>query len=139
MTKHIYTIEDDEKQALRRRLRRAPGDPLAERARLITFWKKCAETNRHYLPHNGCWCWIFYYQNPTWRKLVMPRVRVLLDERDRQEKERMEREMRADAARYRYIRDNHETRGRAMEIVYGMNGSDWNAAIDAALAANGKP
>ncbi|MCU0938990.1 MAG: hypothetical protein MUC86_07550, partial [Burkholderiaceae bacterium] len=29
--------------------------------------------------------------------------------------------LRADAERYRYIRDNHETRGRAMEIVYGMN------------------
>lgn len=41
---------------------------------------------------------------------------------------------RADAARYRWIRDRHEVRGRAMEIVYGMNGSDWDAAIDAALA-----
>ena len=41
---------------------------------------------------------------------------------------------RADATRYRWIRDNHEVRGRAMEIVYGMNGDDWDAAIDAALA-----
>lgn len=41
---------------------------------------------------------------------------------------------RADAERYRWIRDNHEVRGRAMEIVYGMNGSDWDAAIDAAQA-----
>jgi hypothetical protein len=49
--------------------------------------------------------------------------------------ERLEAEnaaLRADAERYRYIRDNHETRGRAMEIVYGMNGSDWDAAIDSA-------
>ena len=45
---------------------------------------------------------------------------------------------RADAARYRWIRDNHEVRGRAMEIVYGMNGSDWDAAIDAALAGEKK-
>ena len=41
---------------------------------------------------------------------------------------------RTDAERYRWIRDNHEVRGRAMEIVYGMNGCDWDAAIDAALA-----
>ncbi len=45
---------------------------------------------------------------------------------------------RADAERYRWIRDNHEVRGRAMEIVYGMNGDDWDAAIDAALAGEGK-
>ena len=44
-----------------------------------------------------------------------------------------------DAARYRYIRDNHEVNGRAMEIVYGMNGEHWDAAIDAALAAKEKP
>ena len=45
---------------------------------------------------------------------------------------------RADAERYRWIRDNHEVRGRAMEIVYGMNGVDWDAAIDAAIAGEKK-
>lgn len=43
-----------------------------------------------------------------------------------------------DANRYRWIRDNHEVSGRAMEIVYGMNGSDWDSAIDAALGREGK-
>ena len=42
--------------------------------------------------------------------------------------------LRKDAERYCYIRDNHEVKGRAMEIVYGMNGADWDAAIDAAIA-----
>jgi hypothetical protein len=42
----------------------------------------------------------------------------------------------ADARRYRHIRDNHEVRGAAMEIVYGMNGSRWDAAIDAAMKEN---
>lgn len=46
--------------------------------------------------------------------------------------------LRADAERYRFIRDNHEVRGRAMEIVYGMNGVEWDAAIDAALAKEPK-
>ena len=38
-----------------------------------------------------------------------------------------------DAERYRWIRDNHEIKGRAMEIVYNSNGKEWDAAIDAAM------
>lgn len=114
MTKHIYTIKDCEKRELRRRWRRAPGDALAERARLVEFWTQCAETNRHYLPHNGCWCWTFYYQNPTWRQLVMPRVRALLDERDRKQEERMAREMREYSERSRLAK---EAKARAKKLA----------------------
>jgi hypothetical protein len=42
-------------------------------------------------------------------------------------------DLRRDAERYRWIRDNHEIKGRAMEIVYNSNGKEWDAAIDAAM------
>ena len=41
--------------------------------------------------------------------------------------------LRRDAERYRWIRDNHEIKGRAMEIVYNSNGKEWDADIDWAM------
>lgn len=103
-----------DRQDQRRARRHVPGDPLAERERLIGFWTQCAETNRSYLPHKGCWCWTFYYMNPTWRKLVMPRVRLLLDERDRQKKKRLAKEMREYSERSRLAK---EARARAKKLA----------------------
>jgi hypothetical protein len=114
MTQHTYTAEDYEKKTRRQTWRRAQDDLLAERARLVEFWTGCAETNRNYLPHNGCWCWTFYYMNPTWRKLVMPRVRALLDERDRQRRERMARESREYSDRCRLAK---EAKARAKALA----------------------
>lgn len=68
------------------------------------------------------------------RRPILGRNKILAFARSVSEAERARAEAaEKDAARYRYIRDNHEVRGRAMEIVYGMNGEDWDAAIDAAL------
>ena len=41
--------------------------------------------------------------------------------------------LRREAERYRWIRDNHEIKGRAMEIVYNSNGKEWDADIDWAM------
>ena len=43
------------------------------------------------------------------------------------------RDLRLNDARYRWIRDNHEIKGRAMEIVYNSNGKEWDADIDWAM------
>lgn len=112
--KPILTAEDHEKIAQRRRLARMPADPLAERARLIEFWLGCAETNPNYLPHTGCWCFTFYYQSPTWRRLVMPGVRALLDERDRQLREQHARESREYSERLRLAK---EAKAREKELA----------------------
>ena len=57
----------DEAKAVRRArlaMRRDQGDDLlAERVRLIAFWRKCAETNRNYTPHNGAWWFPFLTQD----------------------------------------------------------------------------
>lgn len=110
----ILTAADHAKQEQRRRRHRLPDDPLAERARLIAFWLGCAETNKNYLPHSGCWCFTFYYMNPTWRKLVMPGVRALLDERDRKDKERLAREMREYSEKSRLAKEA-KARAKALE------------------------
>ena len=46
------------------------------------------------------------------------------------------RDLRLNDARYRWIRDNHEIKGRAMEIVYNSNGKEWDADIDWAMQEN---
>lgn len=100
------TPEANAVREARRMARRAQrDDPLAERERLIRFWTRCAETNRSFLPHNGCWCWTFYYMNSSWRPLVMPRVRALLQERERRNKERLAREMREYSERSRLAKE----------------------------------
>jgi hypothetical protein len=72
---------------------RRGGDQLAERARLIAFWRKCSEVNRQYLPHNGCW-WHVFTWNPCFRHLCMPRLRGLLEARDREHERRYREELR---------------------------------------------
>lgn len=127
----ILTEQDIDKQGLRRKWRRMPGDPLAERERLIKLWTQWAETNKAYLPHTGCWCFTFYYMNPQWRKLVMPRVRALLYDRDREHKERCAREMREYSARCRLKKEQQQAakaaregagRGAATAAVCGSRG-----------------
>ncbi len=69
------TIEAKAVRARRHSLRRGQGDdPLAKRAGLIAFWRKCAETNPAYRPHNGCWWWVFTW-NVAFRDLLMPKLR----------------------------------------------------------------
>lgn len=81
-------------RARRRALRRGQAiDPLAERARLIAFWRGCAETNPAYRPHNGAWWHVFTWQ-PTFRRLVLPRLRARLDARDRSKREQYAAELR---------------------------------------------
>lgn len=46
-------------------------------------------------------------------------------------------EARADAARYRWLRDRHEYNAAAANIVQEVSGEGWDAAIDAALKEPG--
>jgi len=100
MRNHADTPEAKAVRYERRMMRRGQkGDPLAERERLITFWRKCAITNRAYIPHNGCWWWVFTW-NGSFRHLLMPELRSRLDERDRLAKQRYRDELRESAAKW---------------------------------------
>lgn len=84
----------------RRTLRRAQHDDLLlERAKKIAFWKKCAETNRHYLPHNGAWWWVFTWQ-PWGIRLLLPRLRARIEAGLRARDEEYRAELREYAQRW---------------------------------------
>lgn len=75
------------------------NDLLAERERLIKFWKACAETNSGYLPHNGKWWWVFTW-NRCFRRLVLPGARAVLDARDKAKDAAYRAELRAETLRW---------------------------------------
>ncbi len=86
--------EPEAVRARRRALRRGQAiDPLAERARLIAFWRQCAETNPAYRPHNGAW-WHVFTWNPSFRRLLLPTLRARQDARDRSHREQYAAELR---------------------------------------------
>lgn len=74
-------------------------DPLAERARLVAFWRKCAETNRGYIPHNGAW-WFSLLTQPGFRHLLMPRLRAIRNERESAWKARHAAELHGSAQQF---------------------------------------
>lgn len=101
-----YTLSDEAKAKRRERiaLRRCQADdPLRERARLVAFWRKCAETNRHYAPHHGAWWAVFMY-HPAWRWTVMPRLRQRIDERERAHNAAYAAELRESARRFAVVK-----------------------------------
>ena len=101
---HEFTAEAQAARKARQLLRKSQADdPLAERVRIIAFWRKCAETNRAYLPHNGAWWWSFLIQ-PGYRRLLMPRLRASRDERDRARKAQYAAELRESAQRFAQIK-----------------------------------
>ena len=101
-----YTTSDDAKAVRRARQQLRKGqadDALAERARLVAFWRKCAETNRAYIPHNGAW-WFSFLTQPGFRRLLMPRLQASRNERDRERKARYAAELRESAQRFAQIK-----------------------------------
>ncbi|MFA7254417.1 MAG: hypothetical protein WC107_07780 [Patescibacteria group bacterium] len=74
-------------------------DPLAERARLVAFWRKCAETNPAYRPHNGAW-WSVFTWNPCFRRLLLPTLRARQDARDREHREQYAAELRESSRKW---------------------------------------
>ena len=101
-----YSSSDEAKAVRRSRqqLRKAQADdPLAERVRIIAFWRACADTNRAYLPHNGAWWWPFLIQ-PGYRRLLMPRLRASRNERERARKAQYAAELRESAQRFAQIK-----------------------------------
>lgn len=88
------TTEANAVRSRRQALRRAQGiDLLAERARLVAWWRKCAETNSAYRPHNGAW-WSVFTWNPSFRRLLLPSLRARLDARDRAHRDQYAAELR---------------------------------------------
>lgn len=61
---------------------------------------------------------------PSLGRQAAARIRELEAERDA---------LRADAERYRWLRDRHEYNIAASEIVQEVSGEGWDAAIDRAL------
>lgn len=101
MMNHAATDEAKAIRRQRRALRNSQADdPLAERQRVIAFWRKCAETNRHYTPHNGAWWWVFTW-NPAWQWVLMPRLRARQIERERARKAKHAAELQAEAEQWR--------------------------------------
>lgn len=91
---HFDTDEARIKQRHRRVMRKSQGiDILAERQRLVKFWKKCAETNRHY-GACGAW-WRPFIVQPGFRHLCMPTLRAKLDALDKAWKQKCADESRA--------------------------------------------
>lgn len=88
MRNHFDTQEAKAVRLRRQALRRGQGfDALAERARLVNFWRQCAESNAAYRPHNGAWWWVFTW-NHSFQRLLMPKLRARQEEREREARER---------------------------------------------------
>lgn len=91
---HHDTDEARAKQRQRRAMQKAQGiDALAERMRLVSFWKKCAEKNPAY-GIGGAW-WRPFIVQPGFRRLCMPTLRAKLDARDKAWKQQCAEEARA--------------------------------------------
>lgn len=91
---HADTDKARAKQRERRLMQKAQRiDALAERQRLVEFWKKCAETNAAY-GIGGAW-WRPFIVQPHFRRLCMPTLRARLDARDNAMKQRHAQEARA--------------------------------------------
>jgi hypothetical protein len=104
-----YTTSNEAKAKRRERValyNAQRRDQLAERQRLIAFWRKCAETNKAYLPHNGCWWWVFTW-NVCFRDLLMPKLRGRQDARDRAHQERYAAELRESARQWQLKKAEH--------------------------------
>ncbi len=86
------------KEAMRRR--GADCDILAERERVIRFWKECAEDNPAYLPYDGAW-WSTFLRGRQWRSLLMPRLRQLIDAQEKARQEAYRAELQASVERMR--------------------------------------
>jgi hypothetical protein len=74
-------------------------DPLAERVRIIGFWRECAKANRHYLPYCGAW-WHPFVTQPGLRRLLMPKLRARIEEKIRARQQQYAAEMREAAQRF---------------------------------------
>lgn len=94
------TPEAQAKRRLRLRTRRDDRlrlcDPLAERERVITYWKEraAAEPDKPQLGP-GCFGWMWpIYGQPGFRPYVMPGVRAMLDAREKARRDKLAAEMR---------------------------------------------
>ena len=98
--RYADTTEAKAVRSHRQALRRGQGlDLLAERARLVAFWRKCAETNPAYRPHNGAW-WSVFTWNPCFRRLLLPTLRARQDARDRAHREQYAAELRESSRKW---------------------------------------
>jgi hypothetical protein len=122
---HSDTDEARAKRRERRALQKAQGiDLLAEREHNIKFWKKCAQTNRQYTPHNGAW-WHVFTWNLAFRHLLLPQLRARQDVKDKAWKQKCAEDSRAyslkcAAAKVQRLADKRATTqpaiGQTMEL-----------------------
>lgn len=128
MKNHADTLEAKAVRSRRRALRRAQAiDVLAERARLIAFWRHCAETNSAYRPHNGAW-WHSFAWHPSFRRLLMPDLRARLDARDKARSDQYNTELRDSARQWAQKKaERAAAKARAklpqLDLVDDMGGS----------------
>lgn len=128
MRNYSDTIEAKAVRARRQALRRGQAiDPLAERARLVAFWRKCAETNPAYRPHNGAW-WHVFTWNPSFRRLLLPTLRARQDARDRAHREQYAAELREAGRKWEQTKaERKAAKARAalpqLDLLDGMEGS----------------
>ncbi len=128
MRNYHDTIEAQAVRARRQALRRGQAiDPLAERARLVAFWRKCAETNPAYLPHNGAW-WHVFTWNLSFRRLLLPTLRARQDACDRGRREQYAAELRESSRKWEQTKaERKAAKARAklpqLDLLDGIAGS----------------
>jgi hypothetical protein len=101
-----YTATDEAKvkRAARAALRkRQAKDPLADRERLVELWRGWAQTNRQHAPSSGAW-WRPFITQPGFRWLLMPRLRAMLDGREKARRAQHAAEMRAYSQRWAQVK-----------------------------------
>lgn len=128
MNNYHDTIKAKAVRARRQALRRGQAiDPLAERARLVAFWRKCAETNPAYFPHNGAW-WHVFTWNLSFRRLLLPTLRARQDACDRARREQYAAELRESSRKWEQTKaERKAAKARAklpqLDLLDGIAGS----------------
>lgn len=104
MTNHSHTPEALATRKQRQATVRSQRlDPLQERVRIMSFWRACSVSNRQYLPFRGAW-WHPFTTQPGFRHLLMPRLRAMLDAREKASRDRYAAEMRESSARWAAVK-----------------------------------
>lgn len=91
-----HTDEARAKRAQRAAWRKAPSDPLRERARKAQFWTECNKTNKNYgLVHSRA-----FFHNTGNIRLLMPRTRAHIQARAEARRSAYAAEMRESARQH---------------------------------------
>jgi hypothetical protein len=128
-----YSATDEAKtvRASRQQMRRGQNDdPLRERVRIMNYWRSQSEINKAFLPYKGAW-WFPFLTQPGFRWTLMPRLRVMLDAREKASRDRYAAEMRESSRRWQQIkaeRASAKARAKAPQLELILAAPDGPAS-----------